>query len=338
MSQDPYESIAKPVADPYASIAVQAKPQNTGSITLAPRTGFLDRAEQDVMQGGAQTVVGKALGFLQGRGARGFSGVHSGASEGAADIIGSPAAAVTHLAQGAGKIILNPTHPVEGLQRMAQGTREAITLPGLVVGGPEGAAALNLVPSASHAASVLNSIGEAAAKTPVVLSRTAPVLDELRNLGDTGSTLPKVVRQLSAQAGKATQPRSLPLLKSMQNDLSGVADTAQPTPLLYPKARDFYKNVTSLSAAEKMELTPALKYGMGNLREAFKADIGDAADAVGRGEDYAKAMREYASAQKLKEGAATVGKKALKYIVLPLAAGAAAKLGYDHARGGGGYE
>ncbi len=60
-----------------------------------------------------------------------------------------------------------------------------------------------------------------------------------------------------------------------------------------------------------MNASPALRAQIGKLSHAFNEDVGDAAAAVGRGEDYAKAMRDYARAAKLSDLFDTVKKHAI---------------------------
>ena len=65
-----------------------------------------------------------------------------------------------------------------------------------------------------------------------------------------------------------------------------------------------------------MNASPALKAQVGKLSHAFNEDIGNTAAGVGRGEDYAKAMKMYRQAARNGDIAKSVAKKAI-----PLMAG-----------------
>lgn len=139
-------------------------------------------------------------------------------------------------------------------------------------------------PSAARAGQVFDSIAKDAAQTPVNLSRSGDTLLELHDLGATGSNLPKAVRQLT---NRATAP--------------GGAD------ILYPEARKFASRISNSSIAERLTSDPNLKRVLGGLREGFNADVGDAANAVGRGQDYEQALKEYAQAKKLQRVGVAAG-------------------------------
>lgn len=173
-----------------------------------------------------------------------------------------------------------------------------------------------MVPSSARAGKVFESIAKDAAQSPVNLTRSAPILQELQQLGSTGSNLPKAVRQLI----RASQPQTLSALDAARVALGGEVSplqTAQrvlggdvtpaPGSLLYPKARQFASRISNSSIAERLTSDPNLKRVLGSLREGFNADVGDAAANAGRGEDYEQAMKEFANAKKMQRVGATVG-------------------------------
>ena len=85
--------------------------------------------------------------------------------------------------------------------------------------------------------------------------------------------------------------------------------TTDPTkgPLEFAEGRDFYSNVSRLSGDEFNRLTGPIKREVGNLRTSLHDSLKGAADTVGMGDDYAKGMREYAQAAKLKGTMSDVG-------------------------------
>ena len=60
--------------------------------TVSPReTGvvpWLEDAEEDLRHGGTRTALGRGLGFMQGRGDKGYNGLESGTSPEVADTMG----------------------------------------------------------------------------------------------------------------------------------------------------------------------------------------------------------------------------------------------------------
>jgi len=91
----------------------------------------------------------------------------------------------------------------------------------------------------------------------------------------------------------------------MQADLNGVTPPP-PKPLLFPEARDIYSNVSDASHASTLSKLmgtapkPTMLRQIGAVRNAFNDDLTNAAETIGRGEDYAKAMQEYARAARLR--------------------------------------
>jgi hypothetical protein len=84
-------------------------------------------------------------------------------------------------------------------------------------------------------------------------------------------------------------------------------------PITYEEARDFYSNISRLSANEFQRLTPALTREVGKLRVALNRALEGAAGTVGKGAEYQAAMNEYrraASWRELADSAMKYGKKA----------------------------
>lgn len=205
---------------------------------------------------------------------------------------------------------------------------------GNVVGGADlggvaaeaGAPLLAKIPTRAKAMQLFESVAKDAANQPVNLTRTQPYLQKMLQLGkEGGGNVPLPVRQL-ANAGGAATPKSVPLLRAMQNELNGVPDTAaEPKPLLYPSARNFQSGLSSLSRDDLGNMSGPMKGQLKQLNKAFYGDVSDAADAAGRGEEYAKAMQDYRRASMFNNAAKTTAKWAIPAAVGGGLAGTALK-------------
>lgn len=262
-----------------------------------PRTteGWFNDAERDLREGGRRTAVGRILGYAQGQGDKGYSGLESGVSKGVADFMGSPELGVLQVAKGASEI---PSHPIQGAGNLIGGTLKAGTIPGMVAAGPEIKAAGALLPSTERAASILGDVAQKANSVPIQFSRTKPALDEFLSYARSGGQEPKVVSDLL---------KAVPELESKLS--SGVLEKGGFT---YEDARRFYTNISRLSDAEMSTLNPNMRRLMGGLKEAFKHDIGDAAARVGQAANYYKGLKEYAKAAKLEQAADEMWKWAIR--------------------------
>lgn len=154
----------------------------------------------------------------------------------------------------------------------------------IVEGGAELAIPAGELPSAAHAGGVLGDVTEAANNVRVPLSKVTAPLQRVTELGERGGTLPTSANALL----KRTQ---------MLGDMT------------FPEARDYYSNISSLSADDANKLSPVMKRAVGAMKAGFHGDLTEAANQVGMGDEYANAMKEYANAMKLR-GA---GQAALKY-------------------------
>jgi hypothetical protein len=157
------------------------------------------------------------------------------------------------------------------------------------------------VPRISRAARTLETVMQAAKDAPVDVAKAGDVALRIQQLADRGGTMPRTV-------GKFVQR---------------VTDPNQ-AGLTYGEGRDFYSNISRLSANEFQRLTPVIQREVGNMRVALNDGLSRAAQTVGQGENYANAMKEYAQAAKLGDVVGAVGEGAKK--ALPYAGGAG--LGY----------
>lgn len=277
---------------------VAAKPKSGTAIGPSP-TGlvpWLQGAEDDLRLGGHRTAVGKGLGFIEGRGDRGYSGLQSGVSPETAEFVGSPALGTAHAVKGMGEIATGK--PIKGFGDMQEGARQAATLPAAFMGGPALEAGAEAIPSAKYAGGVLGEIRGAAENVPVRLNNAWPEIERYQALTKTGGATSKPVTQISTR-----------LQNMIRNPSAG--------DLNFPEARDFYSNISGQSAEDVSRLNPTMRRQMGGIRSGLNQDLTDAASTIGRGKDYASAIKEYAQAQRLKSILKTSAK-----IGIPAAVGA----------------
>jgi hypothetical protein len=287
---DEWETVASPSAQPayqYGNLSPAPTEQDKlqkddPQIGRAPVTKFLDDLENDLRQGGNRTFLGRALGKAQGRGDKGYSGLESGTSKGAADFMGSVPLGLVKTAQGLADL---HDHPVKGALKTLGGVMQTGTIPGMMVGGPTAEGAAELLPSRSFASGLFKDVMENAHDVPVNLSRSGDAILRAKEISDAGTSMPQSIGKL----------------------LRRVTDPDKP-PITYKEARDFYTNISSLSANESTRLSPVMKRQIGMIASALKDDIGEAAGQAGKASEYYSAMKNYAQAAKLKRAAETMGK------------------------------
>ena len=287
--QAPWEKYASsPASGPWEKYSTSApappsaNPQAT--VSAGQPEPWLNQAEDDLRGGGNKTIVGRVLGRMQGNGNKGYSGLESGVSPETANFMGSPELGTIHALQGEDETLHG--HPLSGGWKTIKGIGEAATIPGLVMGGPEAEGAMNLIPSKSHAAGVLNDIEDAAKNVPVSLTETHPAIGDYRQAVATGGRNSPVMTKFIRRTG---------------------ASDAEP--LLFPEARDFYTNISRATAkpgllrrAIESPMMPSFRMNAGNVWGALNSDLTDAADIIGRGPDYTGAMNEYKNAARLVKG------------------------------------
>lgn len=208
--------------------------------------------------------------------------------------------------QGVGQPFVHPIDTLTGMAKFAadptQGTGELahsvmenpMQAAGNVVGGGilgEGAGMVGeglakAIPTTAKAGRVFQSLNQDLANQPVGLTRSAPHLEHLAQIDAAGPSMPGTVNKLLNRS-QATFPMN------------------------YPEARLFQENLASPSTTEKMGMGGSMKGGVKQLNKAFYEDIHDAANQAGRGEDYAKAMRDYRIASTVGNAAKNIGKIAV---------------------------
>ena len=268
-------------ANEVAGAHVASAPKQETSI--GPREGgvvpWLEDAEEDLRHGGSRTVVGRGLGFMQGRGNKGYEGLESGTSPEVADTMGSVPLGLTHAFKGVAEI---PHHPLKGAWDTATGAAQAATIPLAFAGGPIADAAIESIPSRAHAGSVFSDLRSAAANVPVNLQKTQPELERFMELTQRGGRTSKPFTQLSKRA-------------------------ATGDPINFPEGRDFYSNISDAAHRTPLEklmgrgMKPVMNRQANAVKSAFNEDLGQAADSIGRGADYTNAMKEYANAMKIRK-------------------------------------
>jgi len=150
------------------------------------------------------------------------------------------------------------------------------------------------LPTRSGAGKIFESVMQDAQHEPITLTRAMGPLER--------------AQQLSAR-GHGTVSAADNLYKRINTV----------NPLDYREGRDWASSLSRISGQDSMSASPSLKAEVGKLSHAFNEDIGDAATAVGRGEDYSKAMRDYRRASQIGDAAKKAGNIA-KWAV-PAAAG-----------------
>ena len=233
----------------------------------------------DLSQGGSRTGIGKALGFLQGR-QNGYSGLNSGTSEGAANLMGSP---LTGTAQALEGLSSTPQHPVGGLVKALGGSFKAAQIPLMFAGGPELTAAAEAVPSAKFAGSQLAN-----------LATHAGNIDNSAKSDNTNAL--QRLAEISQQGGAGTVPPGLMQLLERSQAIA---------PMGYPEARTFVSNISRLSSLEKMAAKPEVLSNVGQVASGLHGDI---ANALGPelGPHYLDMVNQYARGMALKQNTARI--------------------------------
>lgn len=133
------------------------------------------------------------------------------------------------------------------------------------------------IPSKPRAVASLEDIKSTVGDVPIETGKVGDAALEMYEQSQRGATFPSAVNKLIK---RMTAP-----------------DAA---PLTYAEAKDFQSNISHLSANEQMSLKPNQVRLVGQLNEALKSSLADAADTVGKGAQFTQAMKEYHQAMKLK--------------------------------------
>lgn len=134
----------------------------------------------------------------------------------------------------------------------------------------------NAVPRAARAGRAIEGVTNAARNVVVDVNAPGTAALRLQQLGERGGTESRTVTKF----------------------LRRVTDPNKP-PMNFEEGRDWYSNISRLSADEFNRLPAVMQREMGNLRAKLNDSLTGAADTVGKGQQYANAMKEYAQAAKL---------------------------------------
>ena len=267
-----------------------------------PETGsnYMQDVINDLRGGGTRTMVGRGLGYMQGRGSRGYTGLESGTTPATADIMGSAPLGMAKM--GLGYSETNEGHPLSGLKDIALGGLQTATIPSMFAGPEASYEAINEIPSRTHAAQILNDISSSASDVPVIPHDTMPALDKWREFTEAG--------------GRATKPITK-MSNRLEDILTPKTGELPAEPMNFPEGRRFYTNISRTTAkpgflrrAIESPAMPDLRRNAGNVRMALNNDLTNTASSIGRGDEYTNALREYAQASKLRkflQGAGAIG-------------------------------
>lgn len=171
--------------------------------------------------------------------------------------------------------------------------------------------AMDALPNFARAGENFNQVMTAARQEPIDISGPGRVALRIQDLADRGAPMPQVVRKFLVRVTNPEKPD-----------------------LTYEEARDFYSNISRLSANETQRLTPVVAAQVGKLRVALDLALEDTAARVGQAPAYRSAMTEYARAAKLRTAAEKTGDVMMKKVLPSGVAGAAAYKGYQLFRDG----
>ena len=167
------------------------------------------------------------------------------------------------------------------VKAIAQGAEKLPAVAGALSMVPAATAAIpkiaELFPSTQRAGEALQDVKATAGAIPIDTSKAGNTALDLYEQSQRGAVLPKAVRQFVM---RATDPEG--------------------EPITYQEAKDFQSNISRLSANERMNLNANTKRLVGQLNADLKGALEDAADTVGKGEQFTQAMQEYHNAMKIK--------------------------------------
>jgi hypothetical protein len=163
-----------------------------------------------------------------------------------------------------------------------------------------GVIARGLGASTARAGETLGAVRQAAGAVPIEMGDAAQVATRITELAQRGGSMPRAVRQIL-----------------------GRINDAEKGPMTFDEVRDFYSNISRLSTNEYHRLTPVMQREVGNLRSVLHEALTKGAETVGKGEDYASAIREYAKGSQLESTVGDMGRDAAKWGARTLGVGAA---------------
>src|SRR6185312_4992694 len=155
------------------SSAPNVTPTVGASIGAAKPEPWLDQLHDDLLHGGGRTIVGRALGRIEGNGSNGYQGLESGVSPAAAQFMGSPELGAVKMTKG---IAETPQHPLMGPIHALEGGLQVLTIPSMMT-APEVNPAmkgtsrlLDMVPTRAKAGRIFEDVMNVAKDQPVKIS------------------------------------------------------------------------------------------------------------------------------------------------------------------------
>lgn len=191
--------------------------------------------------------------------------------------------------QWGGKVIAGMTGMGSAGVDAVENPKTALTVAALGAAVP---AAVRAWPTKAKAAGQFQQVMGKVGSDPVDVGQAGNAALRISELAERGASMPKVVRDLIK---RATDPEK--------------------GEITYKEARDFYSNISRLSADEYQRLNPVVKMEVGKLRVALDRALAKTAANGGEEATYRAAMKQYALASRINE----LATKAAKY-----SAGAAA--------------
>jgi hypothetical protein len=271
--------------------------------------GWLSNLEGDVRYGGTRTLPGRVLHAM------GAQGINIGAQAGAGDTLASPVLGPIHAAQGVAE---TPEHPVRGPLKALGGVLETATLPASFM-APEAAETSAAIPGMVASKVTGRAAKSAGGELFNTVAKAASDANLTVNTGEAIEAAQKITEN-AARAGRNV----LGIRKFVQR----VSD-AEKGPLTYEEARGFYQNIRNLSVSDQNALNPATKRLVDNFLSKLDSGIRTAADSIGQGDNYSKAMELY---RKGAQQAEFYEKKLVPYmkkLAVGAAIGVGARGGYD---------
>lgn len=185
---------------------------------------------------------------------------------------------------------------IASMTGMGKAGYEAVENPGLTLAAaavPQGVSAVKAaIPSAARAGANFQQVMGAAKNVPINVSEPGDAALRIMQLSERGGTMPKAVRDF----------------------LKRVTDPNKPE-MTYEEARDFATNISRLSADEFKRLTRPMKRAVGELRASLNRSVEDAAESVGKGDQYRSAMSEYSRAARGRQVVDDTKRAAMRYAV-----------------------
>jgi hypothetical protein len=143
-----------------------------------------------------------------------------------------------------------------------------------------GAGGLGKMASMAKSGRVIGEVEQVAAKVPVLTHEVTDIVERAMELDSRGHNAPKVFKDLADTFAKT------------KNAVAGPGGKLQPM-LGFKEARDFYQAASKLTEDEASKATGAMKYQVMQLASKLGERIVEAAQSVGKGKEFAKAMKEY---------------------------------------------